>query len=93
MLPLSTFGFGDELRGEPGAWHPAADGLRTVDRLLRSLGEDAGLVTDPALAAAELNGWRRRLEAADGLGVPFCLHLRIDIGVSGHEFDVRAGSY
>ena len=88
--PLSSFGWSDDLAGEPLIWHAPAAGLATVSALLRSL-RDANPAPDPHLIS-DLTRLSHALARAAEAEIRFCLLLRHGDSTSGHEWDVREGT-
>jgi hypothetical protein len=89
LIPLSDFGWNDDLSGEPLVWREPADCLTTVDALLMHYRDDqateSGLIDDlMSLAYA--------LESARAQTILFCLLLRHGDVTSGHEWDCRQGT-
>ena len=73
VRPLSAFGFGDDLYGQPVRWSPASDGLRTA----------GALRGDPSLGpgvAGDLDALTAALRVAAEQGVEFALLLRVGGG-------------
>jgi hypothetical protein len=94
--PLSDFGFADSFgggRGEEAHWYPARECLSTIERLLEVVRADPHAVEEPEEVTAELESLRSRLQAAERLGVGFCLHRREDWAYTSHEFLNRLGKY
>ncbi len=88
--PLSSFASGDPLiQGEAGTLYDARDGLASAEVLLAAAME-VGL---GAKVEADLTKLRDALRLAAEKGVQFCLHLREGNSASGHEMEVRGGSY
>jgi hypothetical protein len=87
---LSSFGFNDDLAGEPLEWHSPKDGLSTVEALL----QDA--TDNPTLNQPRLQDDLRKLQAAlqraADQDIPFCLLLLHGNTTSGHEWSVRQGT-
>jgi hypothetical protein len=71
---LALFGFGYDHYEQQVQWHPAPEGLRTVEALRRGLGPHSGMAGDVALALEALASVLRM--AADR-GVDFSLVLRL----------------
>lgn len=69
VKPLSTFGFGYDHFGQEVRWHPAADGLATVEALQQER-------KSPSVAQ-DLEAVAQVLRAAAGKDVPFSLVLRL----------------
>ncbi len=93
VKPLSAFGFGDEFRSQPAEWHPAGEGLRSLEALIRSVREEPKGLDDSDLVLTELQRMRNRLEDARVREIPFCLHVRMDAAYTAHEFSSRRGKY
>lgn len=93
ILPLSAFGFPDDLAGETLAWHDPAWGLETVSSLLERLRDEPGLVKRAAAVIADLELIEARLAEACRAGVPFCFLLRLGRSTSGHEMSLRKGHF
>lgn len=93
VTPLSTFGFPDDHYEQDVRWHPATDGLRTVEALRH------GLAAQPATApdvVGDLETLASVLRAAADQGVPFSLVLRL-LGKDSLQAvcagEVRRGSF
>lgn len=71
--PLSTFGFAYDHFGQEVRWHPASEGLATVEALRRSRGTHA-----PDLAE-DLDALASVLRAAAEQDIPFSLVLRLHV--------------
>lgn len=91
-LPLSHFGFADDLLGETLVWHSVNDGLATVDRLLSRLTDDPDLLADCEVLADDLRRIGHALERAQQQDIRFCLILLHTNATSGHEWSVRRGT-
>jgi hypothetical protein len=89
IAPLSSFGFADDLRGEPVTWHEPRAGIEAISRLLSEI--DAG-GADTVLAR-ELEAIRGALETTAGKGAKFALILRSGDGTNAREHALRAGSF
>lgn len=74
VRPLSTFGFAYDYYEQQVRWHPAAEGLRTVEALRQGL--DARLTTTPGLAD-DLEALAQVVRAAADRAVDFSLVLRL----------------
>ena len=73
-------------------WHPAADGLKTVNCLLIALEQvDTGW-DDHAATIADLKAIAHALERADAQGIPFSFLLRHTTVTNGQEWDARQGT-
>ncbi len=85
VRPLSAFGFGDDMYGQPVRWWPAAEGLRTVTALRGDPSLGAG-------AADDLDALGAVLRIAAERGVDFALLLRVGGGdlQSAAVFEPRA---
>jgi hypothetical protein len=88
VTPLSAFGFGDDLVGQPVRWSAAADGLRTVTALHAAVAADAAADA----VAGDLDALARALRSAAEHGVGFALLLRVGGGdlQSAAIFEPRA---
>jgi hypothetical protein len=93
VAALTAFGFTDDLAGDEVTWHPAAEGVRTVEALLRRCHEDPGALAEPQAVVSDLEPVLDVLREADRRGIGFCLHLRADAAYTAHEFDIRKGRY
>jgi hypothetical protein len=69
VKPLSTFGFAYDHFEQEVHWHPAADGLATVEALQQE--------QNSAAVAQDLEALARLLRTAAGKDVPFSLVLRL----------------
>lgn len=90
VRPLSDFGFEDDLQGEAVRWHPAAEGLATVDALRAEPG------TTAADLAQDLDVLASLLRLAADRGVAFSLVLRLenDDGQGAlYECEMRQGHF
>jgi hypothetical protein len=92
VVPLSAFGWGDDLEGEPVVWHASAEGLKTVNFLLVTLERDETGWDDHAATIADLKQIAQALERADSLGIPFSLLLLHSTVTNGQEWDARQGT-
>lgn len=91
--PLSAFGFAYDHYDQVVQWHPASDGLRTVDALRRALAAES--VVAPGLAD-DLEALAGVLRAANEQGVQFSLVLRLHAKDSMQAVctrEVRQGSF
>lgn len=91
--PLSTFGFADAFYEQAVQWHPAAEGLRTIEALRNGL--DANLLTAPSLVS-DLDALAQVLRIAAGQGVDFSLVLRLhtaDNMQAVRTREIRQGSF
>lgn len=86
ITPLSTFGWNDDLRGEPLVWHDAAQGHQTVTSLLQHPDLSPELHED-------LTHLESALRHAQEAGIPFCLLLRHGDIASGAEMEARKGTF
>ncbi|MEZ5944449.1 MAG: hypothetical protein R3C18_23925 [Planctomycetaceae bacterium] len=85
---LSKYGYAHGLSNEANDWYVPSEGIAVVDTLLTQCHE-------PWMSEQlrrELLEIRNSLELAATADIRFCLHMRW-WGVSGHEIDVREGSY
>lgn len=90
VTPLSAFASGDPLiPGESHTMHDAAEALITVEALL--LSPETGLLG--SRVHDDLVRLQEALALAKARGVRFNLHLREGSTASGHEMDMRTGSY
>lgn len=90
---LASFGFRYDHYGQNVQWHPASEGLRTVDALRQGLGTHGAIGRDVAL---DLDALASVLRTAADRGVDFSLVLRLHAtenmqGVCTRE--VRQGSF
>jgi hypothetical protein len=74
ITPLTAFGFADDFYGQDVRWHPAAEGSRTVEALLRDLTQRPH---PSAALAGELEALASVLCVAADRDVPFALVLRL----------------
>ncbi|BCM91417.1 hypothetical protein IAD21_03289 [Abditibacteriota bacterium] len=85
-IPLSTFGWNDDLSGEVVVWHEAAQGVESITALLEN----------PELSPEVREDLMRlcaALQYAQKVGTPFCLLLRHGDTASGAEMDARQGTF
>jgi hypothetical protein len=93
VMPLSVFGFVYDHYDQKVRWHPASDGLRSVDALRR------GLAAEPLAATGvvdDLEALAVVLRAANDQGVDFSLVLRLYAKDSMQAVctrEVRQGSF
>jgi hypothetical protein len=89
VTPLSAFGFGDDLYGQPVRWSAAAEGLRTVTALRGAMAANAAA---PRGVADDLDALASPLRVAAEHGVEFALLLRVGGGdlQSAAVFEPRA---
>jgi hypothetical protein len=71
---LAAFGFGYDHYEQTVRWHPASEGLETVDALRQALGTDSLTARD---AAVDLDALASVLRTAAEQGVAFSLVLRL----------------
>lgn len=91
--PLAAFGFGYDHYEQKVEWHPASEGLRTVDALRQGLGTVGPTARDVAL---DLDALASVLRTAADLGVDFSLVLRLyakDNMQAVSTREVRQGSF
>src|SRR5579872_3024421 len=84
LLPLSKFGFADDLLGELLTWHDAAKAIDTLKGLIAGMGEAAATwpCDEKDAVLAELCAWHNALLVAEERGVPFCFVVRMrDAGI------------
>jgi hypothetical protein len=92
VVPLSAFGWNDDLEDEPVVWHAPADGLKTVNVLLIALEQEETGWDDHAATIADLKQIAHALERADAQGIPFSFLLRHTTYANGQEWDARQGT-
>lgn len=92
LMPLSSFGWNDDVYGEPLVWHESATGLKTVNALLAYLEAEEFAWADHAEIIADLKRIGHALERADARGIPFSLLLRHATMTNQAEWDARAGT-
>lgn len=93
VKPLSAFGFAYDHYDQVVQWHPAAEGLRTVEELRRGLGEPLATARD---VADDLDALAFVVRAAADQGVEFSLVLRLHAKDSMQAVctrEVRQGSF
>jgi hypothetical protein len=74
VRPLAAFGFGYDHYEQAVQWHPASEGLKTVEALRQALGAHASNTRDVAL---DLDALASVLRTAADRGVDFSLVLRL----------------
>ena len=89
--PLSFFGFDDDLVGEVLHWHDAAEGLATIEGLLKAVASKHSEFPDSDAIVEDLQDMRFYLKDAASARIRFCFLLREGVGRSGHEDAVRKG--
>lgn len=92
VMPLSTFGFGDDMLGQAVVWHTADGGLRTVRALVASSQQEA---LDPNLLE-DLQALELALEKAEAAAVRFSFVVRLGSdknGIQNAELCQRKGSF
>lgn len=92
VVPLSAFGFADDLAGEALTWHDAATGRKTAEALLVVLSGDGLLAVGSDRLVQDPKRLAHALGRADDRGIRFCLLLRHGDGTSAQEWEVRKGS-
>jgi hypothetical protein len=92
VKPLSAFGFAYDHYEQEVRWHPASDGLRTVEALRHGVG--ASLLAAPDVAA-DLDALALAMRAAADQGVDFSLVLRLYTtdSLQACSREVRQGSF
>jgi hypothetical protein len=93
VKPLAAFGFGYDHYAQKVQWHPASEGLRTVDALRQGLGTHVPTARDVAL---DLDALASVLRTAVDQGVDFSLVLRLhakDNMQAVCTLEVRQGSF
>jgi hypothetical protein len=93
VTPLSQFGFAYDYYEQVVRWHPAVEGLRTVEALRQNLDSRPGLARD---VADDLDGLASVLRVAVDRGVAFSLVLRLHAKDSMQMVctrEVRQGSF
>jgi hypothetical protein len=93
-LPLSRFGFNDDMLSQAVTWHPATDGLETL-RLLDRAGEPQGASDSAKALADDLSSLEAVLARASETGRRFALVVRLgdDSFIYPPEMDQRQGSF
>ncbi|MEM1356052.1 MAG: hypothetical protein AAGC72_08965 [Planctomycetota bacterium] len=86
VQPLSRFGYKDSFTNKRIDWHPANQGLETINWLIANRGQDDAVVQ-------ELQAIAKVLRVADKLGITFCFHLKFIDGTNAMEHQQREGSY
>ena len=90
---LASFGFAYDRYGQNVQWHPAAEGLRTVEALREGLRTHAAMSQDVAL---DLEALASALRTAADRGVDFSLVLRLHASDNMQAVctrEVRQGSF
>lgn len=93
VKPFSAFGFADDYHEQEIRWHPASEGLTTIEALLRGLGSLP--VTSPGVAE-DLQTLASVVRTAAEHGVDFSLMLRLHAKDSMQVVrtrEVRQGSF
>lgn len=92
IQPLSTFGFDDDLRGEPLTWHSAADGLQAVTALRRTITSERDHWSNADSIIEDLQKMEHALSRAAEQDISFCLLVLHGNATSGHEWSIRQGT-
>lgn len=93
VIPLAAFGFAYDHYEQTVRWHPAKEGLKTVDALRQALGTESPTSRDTAL---DLEALASVLHTAADQGVEFSLVLRLyakDDMQDVRTREVRHGSF
>ncbi len=93
VKPLSAFGFGDDYYEQEIRWHPASEGLTTIEALQRGL---ASLTVTSRGVAEDLQALASVVRTAAEQGVDFSLVLRLHAKDSMQVVrtrEVRQGSF
>jgi hypothetical protein len=91
LMPVSEFGYADDLLGEDLVWHDPQNGLRTFSGLLESLKSNPDALPDTADIISDLEKISKALEIAAAGNIRFCLLLWIGQTVSNCEMNRRKG--
>ena len=92
VIPLSRFGFNDDMCGEHVEWHDAAAGLATFRLLAEEIERHPDRFARHKKLAAELNAICHALQRASEQGIRFSLLLRHNSGTNAMEWEQRKGS-
>jgi hypothetical protein len=90
VLPLSSFGFADDLAGETLKWFSPDLGLKSLNAIVSGIADAPPRIR--AALEADLTKWHHALSKADEQGIQFCILLQHGNSTSGHEWAVRKGS-
>lgn len=94
LEPISMFGFVDEFGDGAPTFFDAARGIAVFDGLRESLQSEPLAAGETHEAMLEdLHLFSGKLREAAAQGIKFCLLLRMGNATSGHEMDVRKGSF
>ena len=88
---ISSYGFPDALIGETVVWHDAADGLKTVDGLLKAVSEKPETVDDAPAVISELEKIHSAFERAQTNGAKFSFLIEDMGGTSRLVWERRKG--
>lgn len=96
LAPLSSFGWNDDMEGEPLAWHEASTGLATITPLLAHLEAESEsgpfLWPDLPETIADLRRLAHALARAEAQGIPFSLLLLHSTATNAQEWEIRKGT-
>lgn len=88
---ISGYGFPDALRGEKVVWHDAADGLQTIEALLKEVSERPQSVDDASTLISDLAKIRDAFERAKNEGIKFSFLIEEMGGTSLQVWEIRKG--
>lgn len=91
-IPLSRFGFNDDMSGEKVEWHDAASGLSTCILLLEEIEKHADRFSNHKKLRLELERMCHALQQASERGIRFSLLLRHGDATNAQEWDLRQGT-
>lgn len=92
VTPLSSFGWNDDIERESLVWHPASEGLKTVNALLASLEGEVLKWDDHDGTVDDLKRLSQALARAEAQDIPFSLLLRHATATNAQEWAVRKGT-
>jgi hypothetical protein len=92
LTPLSAFGYGDDLLGEPVVWHQPAEGISTVEGLLAALETEPSPVADRENVRRDLTRMAHALRRAADREIRFSLLMRHGNATSALEWERRIGT-
>lgn len=93
VMPLSAFGFYDDLKGDALVWHDPSEGIKTFVGLIDFIRRQTPLLSDSDILIVELDAMAKRLRQASLGGAHFCLQLRYGSRWDAHEMSIRKGFY
>lgn len=92
VADFSSFGFTDELSGKNMLWHAPAEGLETIQFLMRRLRTNPAVLEETGEILSDLQKMSDRLQEAEVHGVRFCFLLH-EGSINAMEVEQRCGQF